>query len=135
MEDCRFCKIVKGELPKFLVYEDENYLGFLNIAPRLKGHSLLIPKKHYRWVYDIPEFGKYWEAVLKLTNAMKRAFQTDWITYFTYGALPHGHVHILPRQTGNDATVNESDVFPPVLSLNEEEMKEIAQKIFEQTKK
>lgn len=135
MEDCRFCKIVKGELPSYKVYEDENYLGFLNIAPRLKGHSLLIPKIHYRWVYDIPEFGKYWEAVLKLTNAMKKAFDTDWITYFTYGALSHGHVHILPRQTGDKATINESDVFPPVLNLSEEEMQETAQKIFAETEK
>lgn len=135
MEECIFCKIALGVAPCFKVYEDKNFFGFLNIMPRTAGHSLLIPKKHYRWVYDIPEFGSYWEAVLKLTNAMKKVFETDWVTYFTYGALEHAHVHIMPRNRSVDATDSEYDIIPQLLHLDKKEMDEIAQKIFQETKK
>jgi len=55
MEDCIFCKIVKGEIPCSKVYEDENVLAFLDIAPVHKGHTLVIPKKHFETILDIPE--------------------------------------------------------------------------------
>ena len=66
MDDCIFCKIVKGEIPCFKVYEDENFLGFLDINPLNPGNSLLIPKEHYRWVIDVPKFGQYFEIAKKI---------------------------------------------------------------------
>ncbi|MFH1456976.1 MAG: HIT domain-containing protein, partial [Patescibacteria group bacterium] len=53
--DCIFCKIVKGEIPADKVYEDENVLAFLDITPINPGHVLLIPKKHYENLYDLPD--------------------------------------------------------------------------------
>ena len=47
MEECLFCKIVKGELPSSKIYEDEDTLAFLDLFPVNKGHSLVIPKEHY----------------------------------------------------------------------------------------
>jgi len=79
MKNCVFCQIVKGKLPCYQVYEDKEFLGFLDIFPRVKGHTLLIPKKHYRWVYDLPNFGEYWEKALKITEAMKKAFRPQFI--------------------------------------------------------
>jgi len=129
MKDCVFCQIVKREIPCYKVYEDQFFLGFLDIFPRVKGHSLLIPKKHYRWVYDLPNFGEYWEKVLKLTKAMKKALRPKFITYVTHGLeVSHAHVHILPRQT-------ETEFVPPTIKLKEDEMKEIADKIFDAVKK
>ncbi len=46
MEDCIFCKIVKGEIPSYKVYEDANFMAFLDIRPLTKGNCLVIPKKH-----------------------------------------------------------------------------------------
>lgn len=55
MDDCIFCKIIKGDIPCYKLYEDENYLAFLDIQPTTKGHTLVLPKKHYANIYDIPE--------------------------------------------------------------------------------
>lgn len=109
----------------YKIYEDKNFLGFLDIFPRTRGHSILIPKKHYRWVYDVPEFGKYWKAVLKLTKAMQKSMLPSFVTYVTHGLeIPHAHIHVLPRAAG------ETSFVPEIRSFPKEEMKEIAEKIF-----
>lgn len=128
MENCIFCQIVAGSSPSYKVYEDDLFFGFLDIFPRVKGHTVFIPKKHYRWTYDIPEFGKYWEGILKLTKAMQKALSPSFITYVTHGLeVPHAHVHILPRTEGEKSFVPETRQFP------KEEMKEIAEKIYRET--
>ena len=55
MADCLFCKIIKGEIPSFKVYEDAQTLAILDIAPVNKGHTLVIPKQHYVSILDAPE--------------------------------------------------------------------------------
>ncbi len=125
MDGCIFCKIVAGKSPSYKVYEDKLFVGFLDIFPRVKGHAVFIPKRHYRWVYDIPEFGKFWEAALRLTKGMKKALSPQFITYVTHGLeIEHAHVHILPRVEGETSFVPETKQFP------KEEMKEIADKIY-----
>lgn len=57
MIDCPFCKIVGGEIPSAKVYEDDEHLAFLDIRPQSPGHTLIIPKKHQRWVWDVPKQG------------------------------------------------------------------------------
>ncbi len=123
MEDCIFCKIIEGKLPSYKIFEDEMYLGFLDIFPRTKGHSLLIPKKHYRWVYDVTDFGTYWEKVLIVTNAMKKAFNPSFITYVTHGLeVPHAHIHILPR-------FHEKEFVPEIKKFPKSELETIAKEI------
>ena len=51
MEDCIFCKIVKGEVPSYKIYENADVFAFLDINPYAKGHVLVIPKRHSRWVW------------------------------------------------------------------------------------
>lgn len=65
MEDCVFCKIAEKEISCFEVYEDEKFLAFLDINPRNPGHTLVIPKEHFRWVWDVPYLGEYFEVVGK----------------------------------------------------------------------
>ena len=79
MENCIFCKIAKNESPSYKFYEDENFIGFLSIFPLNKGHAIIVPKDHYRWVWDHPEIGKYFEVVQKIVVAMKKAFNTDFV--------------------------------------------------------
>jgi len=52
MENCIFCKIIKGEIPSTKIYEDKNFLAFLDIQPVSDGHLLIIPKKHIVWMQD-----------------------------------------------------------------------------------
>ena len=99
MEDCIFCKIIKGEIPCYKVYEDDQFLGFLDIHPIAKGHILLLPKIHYRWTYDIPNFGEYFEVAKKnLGLASQKAVNYNTISFFTFGFdVPHAHLWIVPR--------------------------------------
>jgi len=130
MSDCIFCKIVKGELPCYKVYEDEDFLGFLDIYPVVKGHTLLIPKTHYRWTYDVPSFGDYWQVVLEITKAIQKVLKPNWISYGTHGLIPHAHIHILPRE----GEPGNQPIFPTEkLQFTENEMKEIAESILKET--
>lgn len=102
MENCIFCKIVKGEIPSHKIYEDENFFVFLDIRPLNKGHSLVIPKKHYRWVWDVPNIGEYYEVVGKIANALKKTFDTQQVVSLVFGEeVPHAHVWLVPRFKGD----------------------------------
>jgi len=98
MTDCVFCKIVAGQLPCHKVYEDNLFLGFLDIKPLARGNSLLIPKAHYRWVTDVPEFGQYWETAKKIALATQVTVNSNYTTFLTLGTeVAHAHIRIIPR--------------------------------------
>ena len=125
--DCIFCKIIQGEIPHYKVYEDTQFLGFLDIFPRTEGHSLLIPKKHYRWVYDIPNFGEYWEAALKLSKKIRATMKPTYISFYTFGTqVAHAHIQIMPMYTMGEG-------YPKPHKLDKEKAPELAQKILAQT--
>ena len=83
---CIFCKIAAKEISADIVYEDEDFLGFLDISPLNPGHTLLIPKQHCRWVWDMPNIGKHYEVAQKIVAAQKKAFETDlFFSHETFG--------------------------------------------------
>lgn len=126
MEDCIFCKIIEGKIPCYKVYEDNNFLGFLDIMPLNPGNTLLIPKKHYRWVYDIPNFGVYWEVARKISQTIAKALNATSINFLTVGEeVSHAHIRIIPRYE-NDGGVLDLKNFKKIAP---EEMKRIAEKI------
>ena len=126
MDDCIFCKIVKGIIPCYKVYEDNRYLGFLDITPLNPGNTLLIPKKHYRWVYDVPDFGIYWETAKKISTVIQKKLGATSINFLTVGEeIPHAHIRIIPRFE-NDGGVLDLKNFKKISS---EEMKKIVEKI------
>lgn len=126
MEDCIFCKIVSGEIPSHRVYEDEKFLAFMDVFPRVKGHVLVIPKKHYRWVYDVPEFGLYWETARNVAQKVQSTLDSKFMSYITMGeAVHHAHIHILP-QSGEGI---EGIKFSPVVEMTKEELAGLARKI------
>jgi histidine triad (HIT) family protein len=125
MEDCVFCKIVKGEVPADKVYEDTDFMGFLSIAPINKGQVLVIPKKHYRWTWDVPNFGEYWEAARKVTNLMLKGLGAKMVEYLTHGMeVEHAHIWVVPIY-GNETFIKSDEP----KSFTEAEMKDIAEKI------
>src|SRR5574343_124974 len=98
MENCIFCKIVKKEIPANIVYEDDNFLAFLDINPQSPGHTQVIPKKHYRWVWDTPNTSEYFEIAKKIAIAQKKAFNTDFILSKIMGdEVPHAHIWVFPN--------------------------------------
>ncbi|MEM1535757.1 MAG: HIT domain-containing protein [Candidatus Pacearchaeota archaeon] len=129
MLDCVFCKIVKGKLPCYKIYEDKNFLAFLDIRPLNPGHTLVIPKKHYRWVWDVPNIESYYKVVKRIANAIRKAMKTDWIISLVIGeAVPHAHVWLVPRFENDNHPKGWLDL-ENVKKITEKEMQEIAEKI------
>jgi histidine triad (HIT) family protein len=108
-ENCIFCKLVRGEIPSYKVYEDDEFLAFLDINPLAPGQVQVIPKKHYRWVWDLPaealakeggpDIGKYFEVVRKIAKAQQKAFNTEWILSKIVGdEVQHAHIWVYPNR-------------------------------------
>ena len=99
MVECIFCQIVAGEIPSYKIYEDKEFLAFLDIFPKSEGHTLVIPKTHYPWVWDYPEPGKYFAVVTKIAKHLKKVSGQD-VRGLVYGFdIPHAHVHLMPGKT------------------------------------
>lgn len=126
--DCLFCKILKQEIPCYKVYEDEDFLAFLDINPLNPGHTLLIPKKHITWVNDYEPFGEYWETARKLSKRISAVLNPITIAYVVYGlGVPHAHIHLIPKFNGDQHPYGPNP--EKTLKLSKEELKEIAEKI------
>jgi histidine triad (HIT) family protein len=103
-ESCAFCKIVRNEAPASRVYEDENVIAFLSIRPINIGHTLVVPKKHYKNIYEIPEeeVAYLYKIVKKITHAVKKAEDAEGIRIVQNNGeaagqvIFHMHVHIIP---------------------------------------
>jgi histidine triad (HIT) family protein len=128
MEGCIFCKIAKKEIPAYVVYEDKDYMAFLDINPRNPGHCLVIPKAHYRWVWDVKDIGAYYKVVQKVANGIRKAMKTEWVVSLVLGEeVPHAHVWLVPRfkDDGHGSSIKLDNI----KKISAEEMKEIAEKI------
>jgi len=128
MKDCLFCKIVAGEIPSNKVYEDNDYFAFLDIKPLNPGHALVIPKKHYRWVWDDKTIGKYMEACQKVANAQRKAFNIEQIVSLIFGEeVEHAHIWLVPMlpDDGHGGAIDLSNH----KKISGKEMLELAEKI------
>lgn len=129
MENCVFCKIVKGEIPSFKAWEDENFLAFLSIEPINPGHILVVPKQHSDYIFnmDDAELCKLMIACKPLAKALEKAFRpaTGKIGVMIAGlGVAHVHIHLIPMEEEGDLTfVRARHDVPP------EELKQNAKKI------
>jgi len=108
MENCIFCKIVRGEAPSWKVWESEHVYAFLDINPVNEYHTLVIPRKHYKDVFDTPA-----EALQEIAFALK-AVTVQIINSSGSQAQQdvfHIHFHIVPRHTGDGQNIRWK-VFP-----------------------
>ncbi len=98
--NCIFCKIVTKQIPSSIVYEDDNFLGFLDIHPVTRGHMLLIPKVHYPWIHETPSdlVALAFTKVKDLINDMRVRIPCDFVEVSVVGKdVPHFHIHLIPR--------------------------------------
>jgi len=103
MSTCIFCDIAQKEIPSHVVYEDDDFLAFLDVNPRAAGHVQVIPKKHYRWVWDVPHIGAYFEVVRKIARAQQKAFGLEMIRSQIFGEeVFHAHVWVWPGEKTSD---------------------------------
>ncbi len=109
MENCLFCKIVRGEIPCERIYEDEHTFAFLDIKPLNEGHTLVVPKAHHTDMMDTPKevFLRVMETVHTLAPVIKNVVGADAINLGNNNGAAAGqvifhlHAHIIPRHTGD----------------------------------
>lgn len=107
--ECIFCAIVDGKIPSAKVYENEHVFAFMDIAPANPGHLLVIPKQHYRNIFDMPaDVGsKIMEAAILLAAAIREALKPDGLNLFqsnepaAFQTVFHFHLHLIPRWEGD----------------------------------
>src|ERR1041385_2440328 len=127
---CVFCDIVAGQNPHHIVYEDAEYLAFLDRYPLNAAHTQFIPKRHVRWVWDMDkaDIGIMFMKARRVVKALQKVCNTDWVIADTGGiGVAHAHVHLVPRFE-DDGHGELPD--PKILrEIPENEMEEIAMKL------
>lgn len=99
MEKTVFQKIIDREIPATIVYEDDQFLAFLDINPVTKGHTLLIPKEHSVWMQDTNDetLASIFVKAKYLMRALQKAFACDFVEVLVEGKdVPHFHIHLIP---------------------------------------
>lgn len=108
MDDCIFCKIAKGENEEF-IYEDDNFFAILDISPITEGHVLVIPKKHFETILDMPNSlgGEFVKAIKEVGLRQMEKYKSEGFNVIMNSfevagqVVPHLHAHIVPRKKGD----------------------------------
>lgn len=129
MTGCLFCRIVRNEIPSYTVYEDEHTRAFLDIMPRVPGHTVVICKKHGWTILDYTpeELSHLLATAQKVVRALTIVYDTE---VFTLGVnhkeeqgVHHLHIHVLPRfpddKGGVIQSLVEKDVKEPLTDIAE----------------
>jgi histidine triad (HIT) family protein len=104
-DQCVFCAIVAGQAPAEVVYEDEHTLAFMDINPAVRGHVLVVPKRHARDIFDVSEedAGQVMRTVVRVARAVEKALQPDGLNLIQANrraamqSVFHFHMHVVPR--------------------------------------
>ena len=106
-DDCVFCRIISGEVPANMVLEDDEFVAFLDARPVFKGHVLVLPRRHYVTLADlpVPAVGPLFERVRLLSAAIPAALGAQGtfvaLNNIVSQSVPHLHVHVVPRTKGD----------------------------------
>jgi diadenosine tetraphosphate (Ap4A) HIT family hydrolase len=100
MKDCIFCKIARKEIPSSIVYEDKEFLAFLDINPNTKGMTLVIPKKHFdSYVIDMPDkdYNKLFLTAKKVAKLLDKKLNVKRTAIVMEGlGVNHAHIKLYP---------------------------------------
>jgi len=132
MDGCIFCKIAKGEIDSAKIYEDEKFFAFLDMRPLNPGHTLLLPKKHIDYIFDVgePLYSEIFKTAKKLSKPIQNAVQSKRIGLAIEGfGVPHTHVHLIPINNANEIDPRRAK------KATTEELQEVAEKIKREIKK
>ena len=108
-EDCIFCKIIKGKIPSTRVYDSDNFIGILDIHPKSPGHTVIIPKKHFNNLLDMPNTlgTELLEAIKEIGLELIRDGKGEAFNIIVNNGeaagqvVMHAHIHIIPRKKGD----------------------------------
>ena len=128
MEDCIFCKIIDGEIPSYKIYEDEVIYAFLDITQVTPGHTLVVPKKHAKDIFEYDEelASQVFARIPKIARALEKAYPDmqglniiNNNREVAYQSVFHSHIHLIPRFSPHDDFSmhfgNHQDQYNPTL--------------------
>ena len=128
MEDCIFCKIINGEIPSYKIYEDEIVYAFLDITQVTPGHTLVVPKKHAKDIFEYDEelASQVFARIPKIARALEKAYPDmqglniiNNNREVAYQSVFHSHIHLIPRFSPHDDFSihfgNHQDQYNPTL--------------------
>ncbi len=125
---CIFCKIIKNEIPAYKVWENNNFLVFLDVNPINPGHILLIPKKHFEEVFDLDDdlYDEVFQIIKKISKPLRNITNAKKVGVAIEGlGVSHCHIHIVPIHNGNELNPERAK------KATEEELKEMQTKLVE----
>ena len=125
-DDCIFCKIISGKIPAEKIFENEKYLAFLDVNPINPGHTLVIPKKHNDYLFDLDdeEYKEFMLTAKNIAKIIKGGLNPKRIGLAVEGFfVPHVHIHLVPLNKGNELNPERAK------SSTKDELEEIAKKI------
>ena len=128
-DKCIFCKIIEKSIPSKVLFENDKNLAFLDIFPVSKGHTIVIPKNHYKNLEEIPnnELSELFEIVKKLSILIHKKLKVDGYNILQNNfraagqVVNHFHVHIIPRSNED----GKFKLFIPKKQAKEEELNQI----------
>lgn len=126
-QQCLFCSIVEFKIPQYRIYEDNYFIGILDINPASKGHVIIIPKKHSQFITEVE--GDFSIPIKKITSKIHEIFQADVSIIINNGKragqkLPHASISIIPRYKNDNINIEWQSN-----KASEEELKEISQQL------
>ena len=124
MGDSIFTNIINGEIPSYKIAENDKFIAFLDIMPLKRGHTLVVPKKQIDYIYDLSDeiLSELMVFSKIVAKKMEAKIKCKRIGVAVIGLeVPHAHVHLIPIDS-----VSDMDFKQPKLSLQNEEMKKIA---------
>ena len=132
MDNCIFCKIIAGEIPSAIIFEDEEFKAILDRFPGNIGHVLVLPKKHYSNIFDIDEdvAGRLFRLATKIAKNMKEVLGFEAMNVVqNNGSLAgqtvhHFHLHLIPRYENDKVQIKWEQ-----LDLTDEQIAEIQNKL------
>ena len=112
-DNCIFCKIVNGDIPSKMLYEDGEFKVILDLGPATKGHALILPKNHYRTLYELPDdmASKVMLLAKKMASQMTDKLECDGFNLVQNNGeaagqtVFHFHLHLIPRYNGDGQTL------------------------------
>ncbi len=133
-QECIFCKIIHGEIPAAVVYEDSDFIGFLDINPRSRGHTLIIPKRHYTTLLEMDEetLQRLGVVLKHVADHLVRVLDAKGFNILSNNGesagqvVKHVHFHIIPRYEEKGHSL---EVAFPVDEKAKKEIEEIQKKI------
>ena len=136
-DNCLFCRIVSGELPATIVYEDDHSVAFLDHRPLFHGHTLLVPREHVETLGELSTkiIAPYFEAAQLLSRVVESAMEAEG-TFVAMNnrvsqSVPHLHVHVVPRRKKDGL---KGFFWPRTKYKDDEEIKSVQRKIISKIK-